>query len=269
MQDKSPVPLSTSIVNAGETITLYAQWELLNITIIFDANGGTGTMQQQVISANTATNLYKSQFTKDGYSFAFWSTKANGSGTVYQDEEQVSFSTANVTLYAIYEKFSYEHADEYIFDGTQYEDTGIYLFSAKNHNKDFVISFKIKSYTYESTKQNTILSAINEVGNPYQGFVFRMHKTESKYELEANSTKSLEAHKLYNLEDVHDVIIKRTNNILYINIDNGGDTQIIDYSSLKQTHNYPLTIGVGLDKNFNKWRYFKGTLSDISVVLSQ
>lgn len=259
----------TNIVNAGEEITLYAKWEKIYCTVEFNANGGTGSMESQTIESYKATKLKSSTFTKDGYSFAFWNTKPNGSGTSYENEQEVTLTDASekITLYAFYEKFSYSHEGDYVFDGSTYHNTNIYLFSAKNVNKDFKISFTINSYTYVKS-QNTIFSAINEVGKPFQGFVFRISKeVDNKYELEANAKDSKETLNYYDLDAVHNVIIKRTDNILYINIDNAGDTQIIDYSTLKNPFYYPLTLGTGLDGSFNVWRYFKGTLSDIEVEL--
>ena len=66
-------------------------------TVNFDANGGTGTMANQV-SATTA-NLTANSFTRGGFLFAGWNTAANGSGTAYADLAAYAFS-ANATLYA-------------------------------------------------------------------------------------------------------------------------------------------------------------------------
>ena len=66
-------------------------------TVNFDANGGTGTMANQV-SATTA-NLTANSFTRGGFVFAGWNTVANGSGTAYADLAAYAFS-ANATLYA-------------------------------------------------------------------------------------------------------------------------------------------------------------------------
>ncbi len=258
----------TNIVGAGEDVTLYAQWLSDYCKITFNSNGGTGSMSTQTISTNVNATLNKSTFEKEGYNFAFWNTKANGSGTTYQDEDTINFSDTAVTLYAIYEKYSYTYEGDCVFDGDDYINTDIYLFSAKNYQKDFEISFKIKSATY-TKNQNTILSAMNELGSPYQGFVFRMYNGSQNYELEANSISSLESHNLYGLDSIENVVIKRVNNILYININNAGDTQILDYSSFSKPFYYPLTIGAGLNESFAARRFLNGTLSDISVTLSE
>jgi len=79
-------------------VTLYAQWTALpSHTVIFDNNGGTGVMANEV--NNVATALTTDTFTRAGYSFSGWNTAANGSGTAYADGASYPF-TADVTLYA-------------------------------------------------------------------------------------------------------------------------------------------------------------------------
>ena len=79
-------------------ITLYAQWTALpNYTVTFNANGGSGTMSNQV--ANVPTALTANAFTRTGYTFSGWNTAANGTGTAYANGATYSFA-ADITLYA-------------------------------------------------------------------------------------------------------------------------------------------------------------------------
>ena len=95
----------TDIAAAGETITLYAQWRYneiiiyLNHTVHFDANGGTGTMTAQVYGKMEWKTLSPCTFTRDGYSFTGWNTKADGTGTSYADQQNIN-PGGNITLYA-------------------------------------------------------------------------------------------------------------------------------------------------------------------------
>ena len=66
-------------------------------TVIFNANGGTGTMSPQ--SANVPTALTANTFTYTGYTFTGWNTQANGSGTPYADKAMYAFD-ADITLFA-------------------------------------------------------------------------------------------------------------------------------------------------------------------------
>jgi uncharacterized repeat protein (TIGR02543 family) len=66
-------------------------------TVTFDANGGDGTMANQV--ASSATNLTANSFARSGHSFTGWNTLANGAGTAFTDSASFPF-TADQTLYA-------------------------------------------------------------------------------------------------------------------------------------------------------------------------
>jgi uncharacterized repeat protein (TIGR02543 family) len=78
--------------------TLYAQWTAnAPPTVTFNANGGVGTMANEVASVPTA--LTANGFTYTGYTFAGWNTAANGSGTAYANGATYAF-TSNTTLYA-------------------------------------------------------------------------------------------------------------------------------------------------------------------------
>ena len=75
-------------------MTLYAQWTALpNHTVIFNNNGGTGAMANEV--NNVAAALTTDTFTRAGFTFAGWNTV----GDVYADGASYPF-TADVTLFA-------------------------------------------------------------------------------------------------------------------------------------------------------------------------
>ena len=90
-----------------EDITLYAIWldeTVPTHRIIFNANGGTGTMADTVVQENTPVPLPSNGFTaQEGYRFVNWNTLANGSGTSYTVGAPFTMGTADVTLYAIWE----------------------------------------------------------------------------------------------------------------------------------------------------------------------
>lgn len=68
-------------------------------SVVYNANGGSGTMATQNFTVGTAQTLTPNTFTRSGYEFGGWNTKADGSGTAYRNGEQVSLSQ-NVVLYA-------------------------------------------------------------------------------------------------------------------------------------------------------------------------
>jgi len=65
--------------------------------VTFDANGGEGTMEDQ--NANAPTALTENEFTRTGYTFSGWNTKADGTGEDYEDEEVYNFED-DLTLFA-------------------------------------------------------------------------------------------------------------------------------------------------------------------------
>jgi len=70
--------------------------------IIFDANGGTGTMAAiKDIEVGTNVTLPANTFAKEDAAFDGWNTKADGTGTTYADEATVAISAAGeLKLYA-------------------------------------------------------------------------------------------------------------------------------------------------------------------------
>lgn len=73
-------------------------------TIVFNANGGTGSMSNQEFTYNVKQNLSANTFTKTNYIFAGWNTEEDGSGTPYSDEQEIYNITnedgAVINLYA-------------------------------------------------------------------------------------------------------------------------------------------------------------------------
>lgn len=98
---ESVVDLSTT---NGDIVYLYAQWTSPTAyTIVFNANGGKGSMDNQSCPVNKDQQLTANAFTREGYTFSAWNTNASGTGTSYTDGATVkNISTAGtrITLYA-------------------------------------------------------------------------------------------------------------------------------------------------------------------------
>ena len=93
----------TDLAEPNGTVMLYAQWKAQTYTIRYDANGGSGSMADQIVSQGTSVNVAANQFSRDNYDFAGWNTDADGSGTSYAAGESVKdleVSGKTVTLYA-------------------------------------------------------------------------------------------------------------------------------------------------------------------------
>ena len=88
-------------------VYLKAVWETepVNYTLSYNANGGSGSMSSQTVTEGQAAKLKTNTFTKTGYYFTGWNTKADGSGTSYSDGAYATFYS-NTTLYAQWEKYA-------------------------------------------------------------------------------------------------------------------------------------------------------------------
>jgi uncharacterized repeat protein (TIGR02543 family) len=68
-------------------------------TIEFFSNGGSGEMNNQYVLDGEEISLSSGTFTRLGYSFLHWNSQADGSGTTYANEQQITVSGV-LSLYA-------------------------------------------------------------------------------------------------------------------------------------------------------------------------
>ena len=77
-------------------------------SVVFDANGGSGSMDMEVYSAyykGYEEKLPENAFTREGYVFIGWNTAPDGSGTAYTNEQAITISQ-NLKLYAQWDRMS-------------------------------------------------------------------------------------------------------------------------------------------------------------------
>ena len=72
-----------------------------DVTVSFNANGGSGSMPDQTLEPGVGT-LNSNTFTRSGYTFTGWNTAANGSGSSYANA--ATYAGASTTLYAQWQK---------------------------------------------------------------------------------------------------------------------------------------------------------------------
>ena len=99
--------LSSALSAVYGPVYLKAVWETkpVNYVLSYNANGGSGSMASQTVTEGQAAKLKTNAFTKTGYYFTGWNTKANGSGTAYSDGAYATFY-GNTTLYAQWQKYA-------------------------------------------------------------------------------------------------------------------------------------------------------------------
>ena len=106
-----------------QTKDLYPDYEPIQYTIKFHANGGTGTKADRIrkygqsdygwLCTESFVSTYDPEglFIKDGYRIKEWNTAQDGSGTGYtwrKDNNLTTVDGAVVDLYAIWEKITYK-----------------------------------------------------------------------------------------------------------------------------------------------------------------
>lgn len=106
------------ITTMGNTNTIiYARWSKMTYIIKFDANGGSGTMSDEIFTYDEIKALRTNAFIRDGYKFVGWSTSKNGQ-IIYKDGDVISNLTSEskvITLYAVWSN-SYYTANVYTMD---------------------------------------------------------------------------------------------------------------------------------------------------------
>lgn len=116
-----------TISNVKSNITLTAQWKANTYYVKFNGNGSTsGSMSNQTFTYGIEQNLTANAFTRTGYTFAGWNTKADGSGTSYADKASINnLSTTNgatVNLYAQWTPITY--SINWVVNGAPYANGG-------------------------------------------------------------------------------------------------------------------------------------------------
>ncbi|MBR3673598.1 MAG: InlB B-repeat-containing protein [Clostridia bacterium] len=106
---------ATTPVTIAKDHTLKANWSANTYTVVFNANGGNGTMANQIITYDDTVTLTDNTFTRVGYKFTGWSTTANNAnGSItYIDGQTVNnmATSGTVNLYAIWVAANYGEYD--------------------------------------------------------------------------------------------------------------------------------------------------------------
>ncbi len=152
------------------SITLYAQWAKIKETkppapksrvVSFNANGGEGTMAREVHPHQAA--LTQNHFTRAGYTFLHWNTKANGTGDSYVNGATYSFR-ASTTLYAQWKKNKIVVPPPPVPPGTQ-----IGPFSEHASTLSAALDAQIQSLAEEAKAKNSTAISLLGYGDALSG----------------------------------------------------------------------------------------------------
>jgi len=107
-------------VTITDDLDLYAQWERNTVRISFDANGGTGYMEDIVVPVSDymVTQVPDYKFVKEGYKATSWNTEPDGSGKSYRYGGIIT-PAENIILYVQWEPKYYDVKYHYSFKDLQ------------------------------------------------------------------------------------------------------------------------------------------------------
>lgn len=172
------------------TVYLYKYTVLTERTITFNGNGGTyneeTTYTQNVYDGVKAT-LDVNQFTRNGYAFVGWNTEDDGNGDSYYDEDNITVTGSNLTLYAQWAPLYSLTIDDNIDGGSVSVEGDItsatagteitlsssptvgHAFSAWNVYKadDNTTTVTVTDNKFDMPEYNVFISAIFEEGTTY------------------------------------------------------------------------------------------------------
>lgn len=89
-------------VGHNSVYNLYALWSPNTNTIIFNANGGSGEMQNQTAKTGEEITLTENSFTKTGYVFSGWATSEDGQVLYNNESNYIMGEESSYTLYAVW-----------------------------------------------------------------------------------------------------------------------------------------------------------------------
>ena len=155
--------------------------------VVFDANGGTGTMQTQTFAEGESQSLEDNSFVNEGRVFGGWNTLPDGSGVSYSDGQIVTLKS-HITLYAqwfssyVYRPtFGLHNGHEWVDlglpSGTKWaacnvgakdrEDYGDYFAWGETTTKEI---YNWSTYIYCNGSYNTLTKYCNEARFGNNGF---------------------------------------------------------------------------------------------------
>ncbi len=162
-------------IKIEEDITLYAVWEANTYTVKFDANGGTGTMENQVLTYNVKEKLNARQFRKNDYIFISWNTKKDGTGKAYKNQAEVLnlITEGTITLYAQWKSnFSYEIKNYKVNEINKYIDQVPLHTSIDSHKKNIILGDGYSVSITSNNKNYIATGSKTKIYNSNQTFTY-------------------------------------------------------------------------------------------------
>ena len=144
-------------VNKGtrKNLSFEANYTPNQYQVIFNKNGDNveGTMSNQTFTYDVKGNLTNVSYSREGYTFTSWNTKSDGSGTAYNNQEEVenlvSVYNGTIDLYAQWSPNSYKirfNANENTAEGSM-EDLDMVYDTSRSLTLN---NFSVQGYIFDS-----------------------------------------------------------------------------------------------------------------------
>ena len=231
------------------------EFENNSVKVKFDPNGGILSQTFKYYNKDDVFGTLPTP-TREGYEFRGWEIVGGG---MAESDNLVFFK-------------GYQHNDDYVFDGTNYIDTGVYLFSQENYQRNFYISVDIKQNISTENQATVIGSKYETDTTNYPGFVFRRNSAKTSYNISANVSASKKLslpsgnNNLGSFSSTKKVRLLRIDNILYYSLNDDSFTKVLDFTGFRLFFNQSVTIGATFKSDGKTLqRFFKGTMSNIIV----
>ena len=264
----------TKIINLtiNEDTAIGPVYSPIEYSIVFNSNGGSGSMNSMDVLYDETVELSDNSFTRTNYKFVGWNTEPDGSGTSYSNKSSVKNLTTvdgtTITLYAIWEEDTEHYFDaEESFDGSNYLNTGIELFNSDNYKRNFEISVDITSIDDSAFETSgiggTIVNSLYET-TPWPGIVFRIDN--GKLELKATINNNNKTTVTFNKDEVQSIKIIRIDRIIYYCINNGDPKLLLDMNSFNAPfEDVPVTFGASMQPNNTLYEPNIRNLKDVTL----
>ncbi len=167
-----------------------AVWNANTYTVSFNANGGTGDMEEQSFVYDVSQKLTANAFQYTNRNFIGWSTTPGGE-VEYTNNQSVSNLTAEnggvVTLYAVWElvegataQYTIAHYTETLAGGYEkYSETTGYGLIEKERTITEAEAVSILGFTFDPNAANVLTATVKEDGST----LFEMYYSRNSYEL--------------------------------------------------------------------------------------
>ena len=165
----------------------YPEWQEPEVaTIIFNANGGEGSMDPQEVFVGEITELKACKFIRDGYVFDKWGINTMGTITTFENGGSITLNTASsTTLYALWRRIEVDETTikEYVETNGYYSETEYLEYGRVNYENG--IAYGQNSVDITVDNNQAILDYITN--NNYHSDNEYLSYGETKYQEGVNS----------------------------------------------------------------------------------